>query len=160
MFTGGCSLQELHYLLWLIARELRTFINREIILGENTTVCRADIMRYEIVYKYGGVYSDIDSLSVKPLGQIFRHSFVSITSDKPPYYIQNCIFGFPRGSNFLFNVLASVKIHQKQIVVLGVSGIPYKYGPIFFTSVFVSGLIRGVHVAINIYQVNVHIYKI
>ena len=114
------------------------------------------MMRYEIVYKYGGVYSDIDSLSVKPLGQIFRHSFVSITSDKPPYYIQNCIFGFARHSNFLFNVLASVKIHQKQIVVLSVSGIPYKYGPIFFTSVFVSRNIPLFHLAISICQVSDH----
>ena len=101
------------------------------------------MMRYEIVYKYGGVYSDIDSLSVQPLGQIFQHSFVSMTSDKAPYYIQNCIFGFPRGSNFLASVLSSVKIHQKQMVVLSESGIPYKYGPIFFTSVFVSRFIQS-----------------
>ena len=139
----------------MIARELPSFLNREIIEGENRTVCRADLMRYEIVHKYGGVYSDIDSLSVRPLGQIFRHSFVSMTSDKAPFYIQNCIFGFPRGSNFLVSVLSSVKIHQKQIVVLSVSGIPYKYGPIFFTSVFVSRFMLGLHtISINIYQVN------
>ena len=115
-----------------------SFVNTEIIEEESITVCKADIIRYEVVYKYGGLYSDIDSLSVKPLGEVFLHSFVAITAMGSPHYIQNCIFGFPAGSNFLYNVLSSVKIHQKQVIIRNLDGIPYKYGPIFFTSVFVS----------------------
>ena len=114
------------------------FLNKEIIQEEKETVCKADLIRYEVVYKYGGIYSDIDSLAVKPLGQTFLHSFVSITTNRSPHYIQNCIFGFPPASNFLLNVLNAVEVHQKQVVVRGIDGIPYKYGPIFFTSVFVS----------------------
>ena len=119
---------------------MESFVNKKIIEEERVTVCKADMIRYEVVYKYGGIYSDIDSLSVKPLGKTFLRSFVSITANRSPHYIQNCIFGFPAASNFLLNVLNSVQLHHNQITVRGVDGIPYKFGPIFFTSVFVSNV--------------------
>lgn len=37
---------------------------------------KADILRYEIVYNFGGMYIDVDSISVKPFDELFVHPYV------------------------------------------------------------------------------------
>ena len=106
---------------------------------------------FQIIYKYGGVYTDTDSLrldyhnpfisifsnflSVQPLGPVFQHSFVSLMS-VPPHYIQNCIFRFPPSSQFLGYVLALVREHFI-LARINTMGVSVKYGPVFFTTAFV-----------------------
>lgn len=43
---------------------------------------KADILRLEILYKYGGIYSDIDSKSLKPFDDVFLKDTVT--------YIESC----------------------------------------------------------------------
>ena len=127
--------------LILIFREYEQFVNREIIDSETEIVNKADIMRYELVYKFGGIYSDIDSWAIKPLSEFeqLQHSFLSLKHN-PQSYIENCIFGFPAGSSFLHNVLINVKTQVKLAEERGQAGYlppPVKYGPLYITSVLV-----------------------
>ena len=71
-----------------------------------------------------------------PLGKEFLQSFVSHTLH-PNYNIQNSIFGFPVRSKFLKFVLQNVETNA-MLSKLKDFPVPLKYGPPFFTTMFVS----------------------
>ena len=72
---------------------------------------RADLLKYEvsvtffclnksdcvfqIVFQFGGIYLDTDTVSVQPLRGRLRKSFVAYRLE-PYYNIQSSIFGFPK----------------------------------------------------------------
>jgi len=127
-----------------VTKEIQSFSSKDIILAEPLLVCKADIIRYEIIHKYGGIYTDADSLSVQPLGPVFLHSFVSVMSS-PPQYVQNCIFGFPASSHFMKYVLALVREHFT-LAKINKMEVSVKYGPVFFTTAFVRFGDNNIHV--------------
>jgi len=127
-----------------VTKEIESFASQDIILAEPLLVCKADIIRYEIIYKYGGIYSDTDSLSIQPLGALFQHSFVSLMSS-PPHYVQNCIFGFPPLSHFLKYVLDLVREHSI-LSIINKMEVSVKYGPVFFTTAFAHFGDNSIHV--------------
>ena len=63
---------------------------------------RSDLLRYEVVHQYGGIYMDTDSISVKGLDAAFTQSFV-VYSLSPWNNLQNSIFGMPKGDQDPFN---------------------------------------------------------
>ena len=95
---------------------------------------KADLLRYEIVYQYGGIYCDIDSISVKPFNpNIFKTSFVThiLTTYKN---LSNAAFGFPKGSSFLDYVMTIIR---KQ--TFWISQEPTQQtGPAMLTSAFIN----------------------
>ena len=38
---------------------------------------KSDVLRLEILYKYGGIYADIDSVALRSFGPVFSRSFLS-----------------------------------------------------------------------------------
>merc|ERR1719341_1557781 len=70
---------------------------------------KADLLRYEVVFKYGGIYIDVDTISIRPLGHHLRKSFVAYS--RSWHNVANSIFGFPLGSSFLKFVLEAAKVH-------------------------------------------------
>ena len=48
----------------------------------------------QVVFKFGGIYLDTDTISVRPLRHHLRSSFVAFSL--PWHNIQNAIFGFPQ----------------------------------------------------------------
>lgn len=93
---------------------------------------KADILRYEVVWKEGGIYCDIDSVALKPFDSNFLHSFVMFTLD-PYYNLSNAAFGFPKQSNFLKFVLSLLEEN-----FAFESYPPSLSGPGFFTSCFLA----------------------
>ena len=92
-------------------------------------------------------------LSLSEFGPIFRESFVSFTLD-PWYNIENSVFGFPKGSNFLNFVLHSARLSALQegyfdrsvpgnvtnkltLLEVLIFFFAEQFGPTFFTSMFV-----------------------
>ena len=67
---------------------------------------RADILRYEIIYQYGGIYCDIDSVALKPFNKHFRKSFVVFNQQNMA--IGNEVFGLPPQSEFLLFLIHCV----------------------------------------------------
>jgi mannosyltransferase OCH1-like enzyme len=112
-------------------------IDEEVLVNELSISRGAavDMIRYQIIYKYGGIYSDIDSIYMKPLDGNFTKSFVSYIFDKWNN-ISNAFFGFPKESKFMSFVLQSLKEnislnpYQRDI--------PVRSGPIFFTSCYLN----------------------
>lgn len=66
---------------------------------------RVDCCRYEIVYRFGGIYCDIDTVSIRPLDDLFTTSFVSYSSTN----VQNSFFGFSQGSTYILSLLESIR---------------------------------------------------
>lgn len=108
-------------------------MHEEILNTISSNAGKADILRYEIVYQYGGIYSDVDVIFVKPFDDNFNKSFVSHINGY--YNICNGCFGFNKGSKFLKFVLdcfpENFKMSGKD------AWLPELSGPTFFTTCFV-----------------------
>ena len=102
---------------------------------------KADILRYYIVYKYGGIYSDIDSIWIKSFDSNFDKEFVTYRIDNACSNLTNSFFGFCKNSLILNNVLHNLKFsinsfltnHFNQIS----NYVPVVTGPVFFTRVII-----------------------
>lgn len=70
---------------------------------------QADIIRLYVVYMYGGIYSDIDSIWLKSLDDNFTYEFLSYRIDEECSNFSNAFFGFAKGSYILKNLLNNVK---------------------------------------------------
>jgi len=69
---------------------------------------KADILRLHIVYKYGGIYSDVDSVWLKPLDENFDYEFVAYRNDVECRDIGNPFFGFSNNSIILSDILRNL----------------------------------------------------
>lgn len=70
---------------------------------------KADIIRLYVVYKYGGIYSDIDSIWLKPLDDNFQYDFVSYRIDNECSNCTNSFFGFHKESVFIKNAIHNLR---------------------------------------------------
>ena len=71
---------------------------------------KADVIRLYVVYKYGGIYSDIDSVWIKPLDDNFRYEFVTYRIDKQCSNLTNSFFGFNSNSIILKNAIINLEL--------------------------------------------------
>jgi len=99
---------------------------------------KADIIRYEIIYKYGGMYIDVDSKSVKTFDNNFNNSFVCIETSGKYNNIQNAQFCFNQKNPFLEFVISCL---QENIIQYfkqygNLNDILSICGPPFFTTCF------------------------
>ncbi len=80
-----------------------TFANKdlELLFGQSLTLGeRVDVFRYDILYRYGGIYADCDCICLKPF-DIFAHSYDFFAGIFPPMFatmetaifLQNCLIG-------------------------------------------------------------------
>ena len=84
-----------------------------------------------IIYQHGGVYCDIDSLSLRSIDDRLRHAFVGAEL-RTWNNLENGMFGFPKGNTFLRFVLDSL-VHARSY-----DNVPARTGPTFFTTCFLS----------------------
>ena len=80
-------IQELHpefeHRLWTNADLIpANFENYELIMSRPSWAQKADLMRYEILYRYGGVYLDIDFEVFKNLSDLLTHPLVVCNEDE------------------------------------------------------------------------------
>ncbi|XP_023346972.1 inositol phosphoceramide mannosyltransferase 3 isoform X2 [Eurytemora carolleeae] len=111
-------------------KEISEFQTYEWLLNETNKGYKSDILRYEIIYKSGGVYFDTDTICVEPLNDLLTASFVAF-SPIPRSHLSNGVLGFPKGSKFLKYVLDALKLNIKKNPK-GTS----KTGPPFLTGCF------------------------
>lgn len=103
---------------------------------------KADVMRYEIIYKYGGMYIDVDSRSIKPFddNNNFNHSFVCIDSSGIYNNLTNAQFGFTKNNLFMGFVIMclqeNIKCHYDMNANKNMDDILSISGPPFFTTCF------------------------
>jgi len=93
----------------------------------------SNLLRIEIVYLFGGIYTDTDSVAdhaFDDYGALFRHPFgVSVVND-----VCNCMFGFDRGNSMLDFALSAA------VEGCTTDGAPCTggSGPVFWTGVFLA----------------------
>jgi mannosyltransferase OCH1-like enzyme len=101
---------------------------------------KADIIRLYVVYKFGGIYSDIDSIWLKPLDHNFEYDFVSYRIDHECSNCTNSFFGFHKESIFIKNALFNLRLtvdcfSKPQNYYFFKTHIPVITGPVFLTRI-------------------------
>jgi hypothetical protein len=72
---------------------------------------KSNILRYEMLLRYGGIYVDADIRCLRPFtGADLRHAFFSVFEDevRRPGLINNCVMGCEPGSPILEDVCTSI----------------------------------------------------
>jgi len=107
-----------------IIRAMEDFVVKPIYDKEENFGARSDILRYEIIYRNGGVYFDTDSVCVKPFNDVLTHSFVAHVDWWKN--ICNGVFGLPKGSKFLEYVFRALEWNYNTDPKMNIPG---KTGP-------------------------------
>jgi glycosyltransferase involved in cell wall biosynthesis len=120
-------------MLWHDKNIPADLVTGDFIYKIDNVVCRADILRYEIIYRYGGIYLDMDFLSIHRMPpSMFFGTFFGCES---PGTISIGIFGsYPQ--NPLFQEI--LKLIPQNISAIGYSepNISELSGPLFITRLY------------------------
>ena len=108
---------------------------------------KADILRYEVIYALGGVYTDIDSRCLRPFDETLQHPFV-VAHEPQHGCLTNAIFGFPERSPFLRFVLDCLPDNYAKY-----TWVPARTGPHFFTACVLSYAVLAQRMRVFDYQV-------
>jgi len=107
---------------------------------------KSDILKYEIVYNYGGVYVDTDFEALKPL-DLFHHCYDFYVGIQPldTQYLQlgAALFGAIPGHPILKHTIESMKESYYKH-----KGAPGKTGPVHFTRAFFESADKTEHIDI------------
>ena len=97
-------------------------------------VMKADMWRYCIIYKYGGIYADADTIHVKnyELDDIFNIDSYLVGVPENETHMCQWIFAAPKGSPILKSVIDLI-VERSEDENKGDSFIHYKTGPCVFT---------------------------
>jgi mannosyltransferase OCH1-like enzyme len=113
-----------------VALEVEHMRNRDLYLSETNPAAKVDLLRYELIHQFGGVYLDADTRSLGP-GSLdpMTHAFLTVSGD-PWFNTGNAQFGFAKGSEFLAYVIENARDPR----VRGMREIPDRTGPTFLTT--------------------------
>jgi len=121
--------------LWTDADVAKITLNNQDLYDDATNFgVKSDILKYEIVYRYGGVYVDTDFECLQPL-DIFHHCYDFYVGIQPldTQYLQlgAALFAAKPGHPILKHVIDTMKKSYETH-----EGAPAKTGPIHFTRAF------------------------
>ena len=93
-----------------------------------------------VVYRYGGIYSDIDSVWIKPLDDNFHYEFVNYRIDSVCSNLTNAFFGFNKDSfivknaidNLTYSIPCFLRSNNHKIIQ---AHIPCMTGPNYLTRI-------------------------
>ena len=94
--------------------DVNSLVNKDIYEKIRGVSVKNDLLRMELIYKYGGIYSDIDAISVKEFDGNFDKPFLAYEPHSW-LYINSSILGFSQGDEFMGYCLFNVKNHFKWI---------------------------------------------
>ncbi len=116
--------------------------NRDLFLAEPNVAAKVDLLRYELIHQFGGVYLDADTRSLGP-GSLdpMTHAFLTVSG--PPWFnTGNAQFGFAKGSEFLAYVISNARDPR----VRAQGCLTQRTGPTFLTTCALSfGDTRIIH---------------
>lgn len=72
---------------------------------------KADIARYEILFKFGGFFIDADSISIKPLDDLLDNNFVTVYESEKnrKKLVANGYFGCKPKSRVMFDMINEIR---------------------------------------------------
>ncbi len=69
---------------------------------------KADILRYELLYKFGGIYLDVDVVCLKPLDILLQYDVWTCGEGHPEDHINNAVIGASRHHPLLWDCIQSL----------------------------------------------------
>lgn len=93
---------------------------------------KSDVIRYELIARYGGVYCDFDVIWLRPLEEFIdlSHDFVAREN---MHVLNNGIFGAKRGSPFAWDLVGNMT--ESYLTQRDVGGRTHQTGVHFFSKV-------------------------
>lgn len=102
----------LDYRVWSDS-DIKDFDLQDKIYSMETLSGKADIMRYEILLKYGGFYADADSYCMKSIFNLLDAPFVCYESEKhKPGLISNGYLFFPKNHPMMASICNHIETRQ------------------------------------------------
>jgi len=99
---------------------------------------KADILRYELLHRFGGLYFDTDFICVKPLDSLLNYDFISASCDDPNVNILNGMMGSIKNNPFMVKLI--VELFMLNAVSSFYGGIMEQTGPGFLLKQFLNNL--------------------
>lgn len=98
-------------------------------------VQRADIVAYELVYQFGGVYLNCDIMPLRPIDELFSHSAFFGKEDE--WHLCNAVMGAKPEHPLLGDVIKGLRKNLREV---GDQGMERATGPQYLTKVYMSGV--------------------
>jgi mannosyltransferase OCH1-like enzyme len=97
---------------------------------------KSDLLRFEILYRFGGIYIDYDFLQIKKFDDLLSYDFFAGTHNSFPNEVWNSIVGANKGNIVCEKFLNSINLFQLGIKKDEVNRVMHETGPYKLTSVF------------------------
>jgi mannosyltransferase OCH1-like enzyme len=110
---------------------LPEIINQQEYLLADSTAHKADILRYEVIYRYGGIYIDTDFECLRNIEPLLK-GVQAFAASSDPGLVAIGVFGAEREHPLLADVIARLPTSSRRKRYLSITE---QTGPDFFTSV-------------------------
>ena len=125
------------YILWTDekVKELFPLYNQQFYDQNDGMGVKSDLLKWEIIYRFGGVYTDVDFECLRPLDQLhYTYDFYTGFQPFDAYFVQlgAALFAAYPGHPILKHCIETIKDdwHEK--------GAPKKSGPVHFSKSFIA----------------------
>jgi len=139
------------YILWthetmdeFVKMEYPTFYNTY--TGYKYDIQRCDAFRYMVLYKYGGIYIDLDIVSKKKLDDLLQYDIVLAKSSNLSFYYTNSFFMCSPENSFIKFCIEQLPEYKQSFVYLGKHNhIMNSTGPWFLTKIMKKYNEKNIH---------------
>src|SRR5436190_3000052 len=121
------------YKLWTDADVAQMVLyNQEFYDATDNYGVKADILRWEIVYAFGGIYADMDAECLRSFDELLSYDFFTALQPLDTFFVQlgAALFGAVPGHPILKHCIETIKDDWN------LQGAPKKTGPVHFTKSF------------------------
>ena len=112
-------------------------INKDLFHQTENLGAKSDIFRFEVLYKYGGIYMDYDFLQIKKFDDLLSFDFFAGTDSINPKEVWNSILGSVK-ENEICQVYLNTLIDVKPILKNQTSEVMNQTGPYKLTKIIYS----------------------
>ena len=114
-----------------------TLINQDVFNKTENLGAKSDILRFELLYRYGGIYMDYDFLQVKNFDDLLIHDFFAGSGDSNEVW--NSILGSVKNNEICYNFLENVKNIKTPIKKYEINRVMEETGPYLLTKIIKTG---------------------
>ncbi len=109
----------------------QNFFNKSENLG-----AKSDLLRFEILFKFGGIYLDYDFLQIKKFDELLQFDFFAGAHYSTPNEVWNSIVGSSVGNVICNNFLKSIEIDRNGIMKNETDRVMNETGPYKLSSIY------------------------
>jgi len=100
---------------------------------------KSDILRFELLYKYGGIYMDYDFLQIKSFDELLEYDFFAGTDKNNPNEVWNSIVGSSKNNSVCKKFLDGLK-NNTPIKKNEINRVMNETGPYYLTNLIYNNI--------------------